>query len=128
MPEPYPEGVTAPHHPPLSKLHAQLGARDGWRCSYCGAALAHGHVGWQAVVLGPCPGGHHDVYPCDQGCEGRTYFTLAPGYQRPEADHLVARARGGTDALDNRVLACGPCNNAKRADSLLVFLARRVAA
>lgn len=101
MPQPYPPAVTAPQ-PAMSKLHAQLGERDGWRCTYCP------QVPQAAIRLGHAPARQR--------------------YQAAEADHLVPRARGGSDAADNRVLACGPCNNAKRADSLLVFLARRAAA
>lgn len=129
MREAYSGPLTTPQPAvPISKLHAALAARDGWSCAYCGHQLAHGTVGWQHRVLGPCPGGHRDVYPCDAGCEGGIIFTLLPGYRVPHADHVVPRAKGGRDHIDNRVLACDECNIAKRADTVLVFLARQVSA
>jgi hypothetical protein len=39
-------------------------------------------------------------------------------------DHVVPKARGGTDALSNRAPACDSCNRAKGGDSLADFLAR----
>lgn len=29
----------------------------------------------------------------------------------PTFDHIIPRRKGGSDALDNLVLACAPCNN-----------------
>jgi 5-methylcytosine-specific restriction endonuclease McrA len=45
-------------------------------------------------------------------------FPLGWGHasvRAPEVDHKQARARGGSDCLDNKVLACGPCNQEKGA-------------
>lgn len=40
---------------------------------------------------------------------------LAPvGLMMPTLDHILAQSKGGTDDIDNLVLACGPCNSAKR--------------
>jgi 5-methylcytosine-specific restriction endonuclease McrA len=35
-----------------------------------------------------------------------------------EADHVLARANGGSDTLDNLVTACGDCNRGKSAKLL----------
>ncbi|SAL38950.1 HNH endonuclease [Caballeronia turbans] len=42
-----------------------------------------------------------------------------------QVDHIVARARGGTDRVSNLTLACEPCNRAKGALSAEAFLAKR---
>lgn len=31
----------------------------------------------------------------------------------PTFDHIIARRKGGSDALANLVLACAPCNNSR---------------
>jgi 5-methylcytosine-specific restriction endonuclease McrA len=46
---------------------------------------------------------------------GDGFFVAAPGLRFAEADHVVPRARGGSDAIGNLVLSCGPCNNRKGA-------------
>ncbi len=42
-----------------------------------------------------------------------------------QVDHIVARARGGTNRVSNLTLACEPCNRAKGALAVEVFLSRR---
>ena len=42
-----------------------------------------------------------------------------------EVDHFIPRSRGGSDTMDNLVLACRPCNRAKHAIMPEVFLADR---
>ncbi len=37
-------------------------------------------------------------------------------------DHIVPRSRGGTNVLENLVLACKPCNNKKGAKSYAHFV------
>lgn len=37
----------------------------------------------------------------------------SPIVARPEIDHLVSKANGGSNCLENKVLACGPCNGSK---------------
>ena len=44
-----------------------------------------------------------------------------------ECDHVVPKARGGSDNIANRVLACRPCNQAKGARDVREFLRRRPA-
>ena len=38
-------------------------------------------------------------------------------------DHVVAKARGGTDHLDNLQLLCGACNSVKGTKTQAEFLA-----
>jgi len=63
---------------------AELTARDGDLCGYCGIRLSSS---------GPVTSGGN--------ISGRTL------------DHVVPTSSGGTDALDNLVLSCAPCNRAK---------------
>jgi len=41
------------------------------------------------------------------------YCNVALDYDYAQVDHVLARARGGTDAPINLVLACAACNNLK---------------
>ena len=41
------------------------------------------------------------------------YCDYLMSYEEAEVDHVLAKARGGTDAPDNLVLACSRCNNLK---------------
>lgn len=43
-------------------------------------------------------------------------------------DHVVPRAAGGADALENLVTACDDCNSGKGAKSIWRFLSERLAA
>ena len=41
------------------------------------------------------------------------YCDYLMSYEEAQVDHIVAKARGGTDAPSNLVLACSRCNNLK---------------
>ena len=41
------------------------------------------------------------------------YCDYLMSYEEAQVDHIVAKARGGTDAPHNLVLACSRCNNMK---------------
>ena len=41
------------------------------------------------------------------------YCDYLMSYEEAEVDHILAKARGGTDAPHNLVLACSRCNNLK---------------
>jgi 5-methylcytosine-specific restriction endonuclease McrA len=94
-----------------------LAIRDGrWECAYCTQPLVPVYSSyarrWRpARVYDWCPGGEHVEMPC---WHGGTYAAV-PGYCWPEIEHVVPRARGGSDALDNLVLACFRCNARKGA-------------
>lgn len=47
------------------------------------------------------------------------------GAEADTVDHLVPRAKGGTDDMDNLVAACRSCNYSKQDKSEAVFLAGR---
>ena len=44
-----------------------------------------------------------------------------------EIEHMVARAKGGSDAISNLCLACEPCNQRKGTLDIAVFLAKKPA-
>ena len=41
------------------------------------------------------------------------YFDMFRAYKEAQIDHILAKARGGTDAPSNLVLACARCNHVK---------------
>jgi 5-methylcytosine-specific restriction endonuclease McrA len=103
----------------LSKRYRELQAlaeRDGgWFCFYCQHPLADEQDPANFVLERyECPGGHFDVYPCNQGCN-EPRLLLATGLRWAQRDHVLPRSRGGSDNLVNLVLACGDCNNRKGA-------------
>jgi hypothetical protein len=78
--------------------------RDGgWFCHYCGCPLANFWAG-QVKDLG----------------DGSV--TAPDGFRWPERDHVMPRARGGSNYIGNLVLTCGPCNLAKGKLSYLEFI------
>jgi 5-methylcytosine-specific restriction endonuclease McrA len=83
--------------------------RDGgWFCHYCGRPLANIDGGETQSCL--YTWGRHE-HP--------------NGLCFPELDHVVAQARGGSNYVDNLVLACGGrdgCNQVKKALTYLEFV------
>ena len=53
------------------------------------------------------------------------WHALEHELDRPTVDHVIPKARGGTDTPKNLVLACHACNSAKGSLPLLVFLLLR---
>lgn len=53
------------------------------------------------------------------GCAAQAGLNV--GLLKPTVDHVVPRAAGGGDGIDNKVLACGPCNSRKGAKPYLQF-------
>lgn len=47
------------------------------------------------------------------------YVCVYCGHEATEADHVVAKAMGGKDELENLVAACKPCNSKKQARALV---------
>ena len=41
------------------------------------------------------------------------YCGIVVTYDKAQVDHVIAKARGGTDAPSNLVIACATCNNLK---------------
>lgn len=102
---------------------ADLRQRDpGFVCAYCcaplatpfrlmetSAHLAWEHDGWELVV--------HDLDDPE--------WALLEGYREAHREHVAPKSKGGSDGLDNLVLACKDCNAEKKALPLLMFFARR---
>ena len=66
----------------------------GWKCHYCGCLLP----------------------------PNKRSHTTGELSWWPEVDHVVPRAKGGSDLLRNLVLACPPCNQRKQAKDYLSFV------
>lgn len=58
--------------------------------------------------------------PDGEGC-----WQLADGVRVAHRDHIEPSSKGGSDDLDNLVLACDECNGQKKARPLVIFLALR---
>jgi len=57
----------------------------------------------------------------DEQC-GLCAYCLKRMFDRWQTEHVIALAAGGTNDIDNIVLACGSCNGSKAARSILAFL------
>jgi 5-methylcytosine-specific restriction endonuclease McrA len=77
---------------------AQLLQRDPHVCHYCGVPLAVDGAGL--------------VYHARSDS-----WLLAKGYSAHHIDHVIPMALGGSDDLENLVLSCSRCNEAKGARS-----------
>lgn len=99
----------------------RLAERDGWRCTYCLIPLvptdhpetvctrapANVDYWWLEPARTTCRCGEHPIgVPCTQDAR----WLLPEGYAWATVDHVIPQAHGGTDELENLVLACGPCN------------------
>jgi hypothetical protein len=91
-------GVTAG-----TDLRVRLSERDGWRCTYCHVFLVRD--GYEAEAC---------VWSSDGWVLDRSDPDAAP-FDWPHIDHVIPRCRGGSDDIDNLVLACAWCNLRKGA-------------
>ena len=73
-----------------------LAERDGWACHYCGHALSLPTL---------------DYVDSD----GFAHYSTPEGTKEPQIDHKLAKARGGTNSMDNLALSCPRCNCRKGA-------------
>lgn len=102
----------------IAKDIAALRARDPlFRCAYCATALAvpfsqMSDTDWEADGW--------ELYADDE-----YVWQLLDGRAPAHRDHVHPKSKGGSDGLHNLVLVCDACNLAKKARSLLVFLALR---
>ncbi len=76
-----------------------LAKRDGWECHYCHKPLISASKRW-AIDRGMNPYNYPDEPVSAEGAE---------------IDHVIPRSKGGTDDIDNLVLACRGCNFLKGA-------------
>lgn len=83
---------------------AQLHARDGYHCRYCGIPVIRPEIRKRACQL----------YP-DDVTWGSTNASQHAGFQTlwAQYDHVVPHAYGGTNDLDNLVVSCAACNFGK---------------
>lgn len=93
------------------RFAARVAQRDGgYFCRYCGVALvppggpASGVIGYEKEVY-----------------RGRTHWYIAEGFSFGTIDHVIPRAKGGTDDMSNLVLACSQCNSDKHVKPLDVW-------
>jgi 5-methylcytosine-specific restriction endonuclease McrA len=58
---------------------------------------------------------------------GKCFWCRVPlTYEDATIDHVVARGRGGSNALENLVLACEPCNQTRGCSKVsAAFVSRR---
>lgn len=83
---------------------AQLHARDGYHCRYCGIPVIRPEVRKKVCQL----------YP-EQVTWGSTNASQHAGFQTlwAQYDHVLPHVYGGTNDLDNLVVSCAACNFGK---------------
>ena len=83
---------------------AQLHARDGYHCRYCGIPVIRPEVRKKVCQL----------YP-KEVTWGSTNASQHAGFQAlwAQYDHVLPHAYGGTNDLDNLVVSCAACNFGK---------------
>lgn len=107
----------------LERDIADLRDRDpGFVCAYCATPLA---TPFRLMGTGAHLAWEHDGWELTISDTEDPYWNLLDGHREAHREHVVPRAGGGTDGLDNLVLACSSCNAKKKALPLLLFLARR---
>lgn len=86
---------------PSATEKAALLVRDGFQCRFCGIPVIRREVRQHL----------HSIYP-DALPWGRTNASQHAAFQAlwAQYDHILPHARGGTNALDNMVIACAACN------------------
>ena len=94
---------------PSSAVKEQVHHRDGYNCRFCGMPV----IKSQTRKL------MHDAYPAAINWGSKEIHQHA-AFQAMWAqyDHIVPHARGGTNDLNNLVLACAPCNFGRAGYSL----------
>ena len=124
----------------LAATRALLAERDGWSCHYCAVPVGEATVPAPplAVLGGHCGCGLGRINPDMDDLDAPSYgsihlcggcvhcapsFKTPPGVQLAYIDHVVPRAKGGSNELPNLVLACNPCNSRKGARDYEVFIA-----
>lgn len=92
---------------------AALEKRDGLVCHYCQHPLARFHKRCTAIEY------HAEFWWTPEGGDQRpghypVYESFLPAGCKPiELDHKTPRSKGGSNKLDNLVLACPDCNARK---------------
>lgn len=86
---------------PGRQAEAQIIARDGFHCRFCGIPVIHKRIRERAKKL----------YP-ETVSWGSTNASQHAAFQAMwlQFDHLVPHSRGGSNELDNLLITCAPCN------------------
>lgn len=94
---------------PSPAVKEQVHRRDGYNCRFCG----------MPVIRSQTRKRMRDAYPVAINWGNKEIHQHA-AFQAMWAqyDHIVPHARGGTNNLDNLVLACAPCNFGRAGYSL----------
>jgi hypothetical protein len=94
---------------PTATQIAELHERDGYHCRFCGIPVIRSQVRKRAVLL----------YP-EAVTWGSTNLSQHAGFQAlwAQYDHVVPHSCGGTNELDNLVVACAACNFGKMSHRL----------
>lgn len=89
---------------PSKEEQQLLHHRDGFHCRFCGIPVIRNETRVRIRVFYP------DALPW-----GRRNIDQHAAFQAMwlQYDHLLPHARGGTNDLDNIVIACAPCNYAR---------------
>lgn len=89
----------------VQRFGKQLAERDGWTCHYCQKSLVPNNVGKENPLYR-----HIFGYEILENGEKIPLWETKPEYGDATVDHIVLRKNGGTNDLDNMVLACWECN------------------
>lgn len=86
---------------PTAEQKQALHRRDGYRCRFCGIPVIRKEIRSRIGQVYPTalPWGHQNV-------EQHSAFQA----MWAQYDHVIPYARGGTNDLENLVIACAPCN------------------
>jgi hypothetical protein len=99
-----PKGLRPSARMPTAAETRALLARDGFRCRFCGIPLIRAETRSRI----------RNAYPDALRWGGRNSDQHA-AFQAMwlQYDHVIPHARGGTNELNNLVVTCAPCNNAR---------------
>lgn len=89
---------------PTKAQLTQLHQRDGFHCRYCGTPVVRPEVRKQAVALYPMA----VTWGTSNATQHAAFQALWAQY-----DHVEPHSCGGTNELENLVVACAPCNFGK---------------
>jgi 5-methylcytosine-specific restriction endonuclease McrA len=86
---------------PIPAQKAELLARDGYHCRFCGIPVIRGEIRKQIRAVFPeaLPWGAANI---EQHAAFQAMWV--------QYDHLVPHASSGTNDIENIVITCGPCN------------------
>ncbi len=94
-----------------AQRRAKVGARDGWTCTYCEVPLiAPGDEALHCARIPNLLTGPIDLLKVRIIYGTDALWLAPPDMDWPTEDHVIPVSLGGTNDLDNLVLACALCN------------------